>query len=98
YTYLPADICLLSLWKPVLYHCDCLHSEGSTRKILPTEAWCLSLSWPVSHIPGTCSSPTRRSPQAVTRRSLWAHRIPHPADEAEALLPVPARIRSPGSV
>ena len=58
YTYQPADICLLFLWKPAPSHFCYLHNEGNTKKILPTAAWYLSHVLQVFHSTGRLCLPS----------------------------------------
>ena len=60
YTYLQEASHLLFLLIPVLYHCGYLRNAGSTMKIQPTVALCLSLSLHQLRTEGTCSLPTHR--------------------------------------
>ena len=97
YTYLPEASHLLFLLIRVLYHCGYLRNAGSTMKIQPTVALCLSLSLHQLRTEGTCSLPTHRLQQAVIHQFLSAHRILPLADEVEVLLPVPEHFHTSDS-
>ena len=97
YTYLPEASRLLFLWKQVLLNCGYLHNAGNTRRILPTVALCLSLSWNHFHKSDTCSLPTHRLQQVVTHLFLLARKNLPLADEVEVLLPVPEHFHTSDS-
>ena len=73
----------------VLYHCGYLRNAGSTMKIQPTVALCLSLSLHQLRTEGTCSLPTHQLQPVEILLFLQACKILLQAGGVEVLLPVP---------